>query len=165
MDECPKELESQHHASPGVVEDDEVIIYVLIDPDLYENGSLKKSAFSKSTLKKKELSVCRGHHSAAAEAKEKIFEPQAIKQPERKLIGAYNTVCSSIRGLLICDTESRAICVIDDASDDFVGHAHLGFSDAFFNEELNLRNHFVATRSNLVRIFEQNGLKSLEECF
>ncbi len=58
--ECEETQQSDH--SPGVVEHEEPIVFVLTDPLTIEHGSVKN--FSNSELKEKRLSICRSKHSS-----------------------------------------------------------------------------------------------------
>lgn len=166
---CPKELEQQNEHSPGVVESGELIVYILVDPLQWENGFLKKSAFSKSQLQAGTLSVCRARYCTVDGAYKNIVAPLLDKDPNnRTLVGALSASCEKIRSILYEDLPTQAICVIDDGKDGFPAHAHMGFSAPSHTTGFweNQRNGKAAVRANLVLVFESNGSpKRLEEVF
>jgi hypothetical protein len=154
MANCKEEEISQSEFSPGIVEDYEKILYVLIDPLQYQNGEIKPTAFSKSKLQVGKLSVVRVDHSSTNEVKSKVIEPQlekgAQKGENRQFVGCLTAIARSIREV--------DISIIDQALSDFPAHAHLKFSAAISD-----KNQQVAARQNLILVF--NGIKTLEEAF
>lgn len=145
--ECPKEATSQSEHSPGLVKDEEPIVYALVDPLTSKDGSVKD--FSKSQLKSGTLSVCRAAHCTAEEAHECILTP-LLKNPDRKFEGAVWARCQSIRSIKLGSSEVGAFCVHDDALESYAAHAHMAFSSP---EDEKLRNEREAARGNLKEIF------------
>lgn len=164
---CLKEQAKQSPYSPCPVTDDETIVYVLLDPTQWKDGQLTASAFSKSSLKKGDLSVCRARYSSANEAEQKIVMPQLQRHPDWMLVGALHATCRDIRAIQAVDPPVRAFCVIDDGLPDYPAHAHLGFSEATTAKGFwGNRNVREAIRANLVDVFRRNGgPHTLEECF
>lgn len=157
--ECPKEAESQSPHSPGIVEDDEPIVYLIVDPLTSENGSVK--SISKSQLKSGTLSVCRSKYCDADEAKTLMLDPLTSKAG-RTFQGAAWASCSQIRSIKLGASNVGAFCVHDDALEDYSAHAHLAFS---VPQEEKLRNEREAARGNLKELFLSNGVAtSLEDC-
>lgn len=157
--ECPKEAISQSVHSPGLVGDEEPIVYALVDPLTFSDGSVKD--FSKSQLKAGTLSICRAAHCTAAEANECILTP-LLSKSDRKFQGAVWTDCASIRGIKLGGSEVGAFCVHDDALEDYRAHAHMAFSTP---QDDKLRNEREAARGNLKELFLKGSItKSLSEC-
>ncbi len=157
--ECPKEATSQSEHSPGLVKDEEPIVYALVDPLTSKDGSVKD--FSKSQLKSGTLSVCRAAHCTAVEAQECILDP-LLSKPDRKFEGAVWARCESIRGIKLGSSEVGAFCVHDDALENYAAHAHLAFSSP---EDEKLRNEREAARGNLKEIFLNGSIfGSLSDC-
>jgi hypothetical protein len=166
MPSCPKELTKQKQASPGVVESSETLVYMLLNPDHWENGKLKKAAFSKSKLKEGDLSVCRADYCTADGAYEHAVKPQLERNPARQFVGALRALCADIRGIAVDDPPKQAICVIDDGLDSYPAHALLAYSDATKSEKFWLRNNQEAVRANLTLVFGINGGPlPLRDCF
>lgn len=176
---CPKELTKQHDKSPGVVCNEENIALILIEPDQWHDNDFTNLAFSKTRLKKGQLSVCRVEHTTQCEVYYFVVNPQLKKNPGRKLIGAAATVCKDIRAIST-STGERAFCVIDDPivcndderhevgigvqcdciTKDYLGHAHMSFS-----QSLN-PNEVAAAQSNLKELFRSDKKPfSIEDVF
>lgn len=148
--ECIKELTSQSADSPGLVQDDEPIVFALVNP---LTGSFKD--ISKSQLQTSTLSVCRAAHISGAEAKSKTVDELIAKDETRKHEGFLWAECSEIRALQLGSTNARAFCVIDDALPGYAAHAHLGFSEP--SDPL-WKNHRVTARGNLMLTFKKRGV-------
>lgn len=158
--ECEQALQSKH--SPGLVQDDEEIVYCLIDPDLYDRdtSTLKNKAFSKTALRKTDLSVIRKHHSSSDEVQEKVINPQVARKPHRRFCGVL--VCQSANIRAINNSTKQDFCVADAGLEGFASHAHLGFCNALASMSKSAQE---AARSNLVAAFQTRGIQGLEVIF
>ena len=154
--ECEDSQQSVH--SPGVVANEEPIIFVLTDPLTIEHGSVKD--FSKSELKKKRLSICRSKYSTSEQLKEQVVDVLLVGSSRRTHVGALWAECHEIRAVCLGASEVGAFCVIDDGLEDYKAHGVLGYSDA----NLSLRNEREAARGNLKELFVRRGVLSLPEC-
>ncbi|SFQ13904.1 hypothetical protein [Tranquillimonas alkanivorans] len=150
--ECEKNQQSAH--SPGLVLDEEEIIYCLIHPDLFDaaSGELKNKAFSKSILKKSELSVVRKPYSSEADTKANVVDPQVQRNPSRRFCGALTAPTKAIRAL--AGSSPQDVCVADDGLPGFPAHAHLGFSEEVAAQS---KSVLEAVRSNLIDVFNAGG--------
>lgn len=151
---CEDTLQSEH--SPGLVSDDEEIVYVLTDPHTCKEGSVKE--FSKSKLKDRDLSVCRSRHSSVSLITKAVIEP--LTQSGNTYHGALWAFTGEIREIPLGDSGVGAFCVADDGLDHDLAHAVIGFSEA----EIKLRNHREAARGNLKELFLRRGRTDLEKC-
>jgi hypothetical protein len=151
---CEDTLQSEH--SPGLVSDDEEIIYALVDPYTYSEGSIKE--FSNSKLKARVLSVCRAQYSSVKLITEAVIEPLA--RSGNVYQGALWAFSKEIREIALGDSGVGAFCVADDGLAHDRAHAVLGFSEA----QIELRNHRVAARGNLKELLLRRGRMELEEC-
>ena len=163
---CPEEEVQQTATSPGVVLDDEPIIFALIEPITAERNVGAK--FSKSKLIERSLSVCRGAHMSYADLLEHVVDSVVRKESRRKYIGYHWATCGEIRAIMSEPKPGRsgkgeagtkefgAFCVIDDANGDHLAHAVIGFSrpaDDFWS-----KNDRLAAQQNLKRVFEARGI-------
>lgn len=158
--DCEQVVQSQF--SPGLVGNDEDIVYCLIDPDLYDRaaGTLKNKAFSKTDLRKTTLSVVRRRYSSDGEVEAKVIEPQVARNPQRQFCGVL--VCQSVEIRSINEICEQDICVADAGLEGFESHAHLGFSNEITAKS---RSFQEAARSNLVAAFQNRGIIGLETAF
>ena len=150
--ECPAESVKQSQHSPSVVSDGESIVYALVEPITYRDGSV--TLISKSKLKDNEQSVCRAHYCTGADAKSKITEALIERDPSRIDQGFLYAHASEIRAVLLGETGEGAFCVIDDGLDGFEAHAVLGFSNP---SDVKFRSHREAARANLVELLKSRG--------
>jgi hypothetical protein len=155
--ECDKELSKQSDHSPSTVADGEILVYALINPlnVTNEDGTIKVAAFSKSGLKRGDLSVCRASLITGADAKAKTVDIIVAKQPGRSDSGYLVAKCGDVRAIKLGETAVRAICVNDDGLEDFQAHAHLAYSNP---QEEKMRNHREAARAELTTLFQVNGV-------
>jgi hypothetical protein len=169
--DCPKELEQQspHHCY-GTVQDDEPIVYVLVEPDHYRDGDLQKNAFSHRSLKTGELSVCRARYSSRRELQHEVVDKLLQGEPpqggRRRFVGLFQAMCWEIRRISVeYPKQNRAICVIDDGQPSFQAHAHLSYSS--FAREKNYweKNNRQAVRANLIEAFGKGAMLSLQDVF
>lgn len=158
---CPNELRKQKDESPCIVDNEEPIIYVILDPDHYKNGILTNAAFSKSKLKEGSLSVSRANYTTADQLKKSVIDPQLIRNKERKFIGVIRATCNDIRSIRMSNENTRAICVIDNGTENDTAHAHLSFSE---KAKISPKNEQQAIRGNLILTFQQNPV-GLSEIF
>lgn len=148
--ECEKESSSQSPHSPGLVQDDEPIVYALVNP---LTGSVKD--LSKGQLKAGALSVCRSSYISGHEAKSKTVDVLIQKDNSRTHEGFLYALCAEIRAIRLGNPNVGAFCIIDDALMDYAAHAHIGFSDPSDDK---LRNHREAARGNLLLLLNQRGI-------
>lgn len=148
--ECPKEATTQSSYSPGVVKDNEMIVYALVNPLTSSVGQI-----SKSQLKAGQLSVCRAGHIKGPDAKRKTVDVLLAKDAARKHEGYLHATCQEIREVFLGTSRTGAFCVIDDALEDYAAHAHLGYSEP---SDPKLRNDRETARANLMRTFIKRGV-------
>ncbi len=158
---CPNELRKQKDESPCIVDNEEPIIYVILDPDHYKNGILTHAAFSKSKLKEGSLSVSRANYTTADQIKKSVIDPQLIRNKERKFVGVIKATCRDIRSIKMNNETTRAICVIDDGTENDSAHAHLSFSE---KAKIASKNEQQSIRGNLMLMFQTNPV-GLDEIF
>lgn len=164
--DCVAELTQQRAASPGVVKADEKLAYILLDPDQWKEGRLTNAAFSKTRLKAGDLSVARASYCSVEQVEEHVVKPQLDRDPGRKLVGAFLARCADIRDIKAQQPPARAICVVDDGSDELPGHALLGYSEATKAQGFWERNRREAIRANLTLAFgAEGGPLLLTQCF
>jgi hypothetical protein len=90
-----------------------------------------------------------------------VIDPQLIGNKERKFIGVIKANCQDIRSIRMSNENTRAICVIDDGTENDSAHAHLSFSE---KAKISPKNEQQAIRGNLVLTFQQNPV-GLSEIF
>ena len=158
--DCERVLQSEH--SPGLVRDDEKIVYCLIDPDLISRDTLtlKNKAFSKSELRRTELSVVRKSYSSVGEVRAKVIALQVARNPHRRFCGVLFCRSANIRAVSGITTQD--ICVADAGLEGFASHAHLGFCEQVAGKSKSVQE---AVRSNLVAAFQEGGVQDLEALF
>lgn len=167
---CPLEEQPQHESSPGVVQDDEHVLYVLVDPLHTKDGDLSGAMFRGSQLKAGELSVCRVRYATPELINDCVVTPLLSKEG-RTFVGSLVAVAGEIRS--ITNEEGQQLyCVVDDPiHQDYKtpsrpslkfpinhSHAHVGYScitkvKNFWN---NL-NTEAAARENLAAVFKRLG--------
>lgn len=150
---CEKETASQSSLSPGVVENPEPIVYSLIEPDNFLEGSIK--ALKHDRLKKGELSVCRAWYIDGEDAREKTVAGQLRRDEKRRERGFAWAICSEIRDIKLESLGVGAFCVIDDAMEDFPAHAHLGYSQVE-----DKKNERQSARGDLLKLLEKRGFNT-----
>lgn len=169
---CVKEKAPQHDRSPGVVADDEDVLLVLLNPDQWKDGNFTSAAFRKDWLQKGQLSVCRVEYASKAIVKRFIVDPQVARDPKRSLVGGAVARTGNIRAIQCCDGQTRMYCVVDDpvfgadetkfdhcdlSDDDFLGHAHLGFSEPTSEKGFWKGNCRAAALAELTDAFQARG--------
>lgn len=147
---CEKETVSQSSLSPGIVKDPEPIVYSLIEPDNFVEGSLK--ALKHDRLKKSELSVCRAWYIDGTSAREKTVSGQLQRDEKRLERGFAWALCSEIRDIKLESLGVGAFCIVDDAMEDFPAHAHLGYSQVE-----DKKNERQSARGDLLKLLEKRG--------
>src|SRR5258706_12825595 len=95
---CPEEDQPQP-ASPGVVEDSEMLVFALICPVTADVNSVAK--FEKGKLNSKDVSVGRSAHSSFDEMIEKVVTPQIQNDNTRQYLGFQVSRCEDVRALLL----------------------------------------------------------------
>ncbi len=154
---CPEEDQPQT-ASPGIVDDSEMLVFALICPVTADANSVAK--FEKGKLKDRNVSVSRSAYSSFVEMIEKVVTPQIQTDNTRRYLGFQVSSCQDIRALLLFShkeeaTDRGALCVIDDSYDDYVGHARMGYSE--HEPQFWKRNNREAIRGNLAELFKVRG--------
>jgi hypothetical protein len=149
--ECEKEQSSQSSHSPGLVEDSEPIVYVLVEPLSFEKGSVK--ALKHERLKKTDMSVCRAQFLSAGEAKLLTTDTMIANDTTREDKGYVWALCSEIREIFLPLAQKGAFCVVDDASEHFHAHAHIGYSDID-----DKKNERLVARGNLLKLLQRRGI-------
>jgi hypothetical protein len=140
-----------------VIAPNEPIVYVLLQPDHWRDGTLTPAAFPRSKLASGDLSVCRGQHCTAQQAQEQIVVPQINRDQRRRLVGAFKAQCSDIRAIEVRSPKTRVICVVDDGTHAFRAHALLGYCEMTKEKDFWKRNERTAVRSELTRVFNSAG--------
>jgi|GEM_PF-2873798 len=149
--ECEREGSQQSEHSPGIVSDDETIVYALVEP---LTSSVK--AISKSGLKAGTVSVCRAGYTTGPDAKAKTVDILLAKDSSRTDDGFLHAPCAEIRAIPLGSSNIGAFCVIDDGLPDHISHAHLGYSEP---ADVKLRNDREAARANLLAVLNRRGVK------
>lgn len=151
---CSKEKKQQSNHSPGVVSDEEHILYVLLEPDQWKYGQLTKAAFSDSKLCACDLSVARQEHTDLDAILENVVVPQIDKNPTRQFVGLLMAPCALIRGLRVGESDGtrgdRATCVIDDGISGYEAHSLMAYSESVRRQNRNVR---LSVRANLIDTF------------
>jgi len=161
---CPGETIRQSEYSPGVVGDDETIVYVLFDPEQWQDGQLSVGAFTNEDLKKTRLSVARREYTTEAVAKAQVVGPRVAGG--QKFVGGLRAKCVELRRLSSEDG-SRLFCVLDDGLPGHPGHAVIGYSEAKRDQyfaQRNPKSDRVAIRQKLAVAFGVTPL-SLSDSF
>lgn len=147
---CNNELVSQSEHSPGIVQGDEPLVYSLIDPETFLNGSLK--ALKHDRLKKGQLSITRAKYISGVEARQKTVVGQLERDSNRSEHGFAWALCDEIRDIKLESQAIGAFCVVDDALEGFAAHAHVGYSQVD-----DKKNDRTAARGELLRLLERRG--------
>jgi hypothetical protein len=161
---CSEEDTQQSTHSPGIVLDEEAIVFALI---LGPDGDVASiEIFSKSKLKDRNLSVCRGGHSTFDEMHTRVVEPQLDPSTQLGFRGFYWATCSEIRSIVAERNTSRpkglvptavgAFCVIDEGEPDHPAHARIGYCNPLPN--FWSLHQSVAARGNLLLKFAARGV-------
>lgn len=159
IDPCPRERAAKNAYSPGIVEDEEQMVKVLVSPDDWDGQELTPAAFSRKKLRNCELSLVRAKYSTLDIVKEEVVKPQLIRDPKRKVEGCAIARCSEIRGITTSDGE-RVYCIIDDPVVYMdgklgAGHALLGFTENTKATGFWARNDRAARILDLTRVFSK----------
>lgn len=160
---CPQELEKQSSYSPSTVNSDEPIVFVLLDPDHWQNERLAKGAFSMRKLKASGVSICRANYTNATTAFSNIVKPQLNRSPDRRLIGALRTICRDVRTIRASVDSVQVVCVVDDGTLKDPAHALLKLSEATKDLGFWDRNKKETVRAELARIF--GNKRDFTDCF
>lgn len=167
---CPDECSPRHESSPGVVDDQELILLVLVDPTTYKDGDLSASCFSSTQLKNGVQSVSRVQYSSADEIQRCVVQP-LMSKGHKTLYGSAATTAKEIREIVGSGGE-QVYCVVDDPIhadyadpkrpdlkfEVFPAHAHLGFSALTrVNDFWQQRNNKMAMMSTLADTFKRRG--------
>lgn len=123
--ECENGSVSDH--SPGLVQDDEVLVRVLYSPHYInkETGEVTPAAFADARTRG--LSIRRKTHISEKDHRAKIEEKVAVDQAAgRNNDGFWRVVytrCTDVRNLKLDNGGGRAFCVYDTATEDDSSHA------------------------------------------
>lgn len=153
---CSDEKISQsQYPSPGPVEDEEDLIYIIISPvHITPNGSgLKPSAFQRSHLddKNQGVSVERRQHADPDVVRDRA-KSLAAKKPDRNIAGYVMANCGKMRR--IKDNYSQqGFTVIDTAQKHDPAHADIHFAQNYTNNKRPFQNEL---RSKLVELFSEH---------
>lgn len=123
--ECENYSVSDH--SPGLVQDNEVLVRILYSPHYInkETGEVTPAAFTDA--RKRGLSVRRKTHISEEDHRAKIEEKVAVDQSAgRNNDGFWRVIytrCTALRNLKLDSGGGRAFCVYDTATEDDPSHA------------------------------------------
>ena len=125
--ECEKYSVSDH--SPGLVQNDELLIRTVYSPiQINQETGQVDPAFFRNDALKRGLSINRKHHVSEADLRRKIECKIARDRSEgKKRDDFYRVVtarCSAVRRLVSDDGE-RLFCVYDTASEEDISHADI----------------------------------------
>ena len=149
--DCPSEASKQSKDSPSTISNGENLLHILVEPHNYEVNGLTKRAFSRSELRKSQVSLSRKSYTTEEILKKEVINPLLKRDSKRKFIGLLQADCGEVRSLKTDDsTRKRAFCVIDDGLPSNIGHAHLGFSEIAKQRP---KNQQTAYRANLILVF------------
>ena len=160
VDYCPEESTSKD-GSPGLVQGQELIVWLLFDPDNFENGKLTPSAVSK--LKKRDgASTARRDHVTAADAQKHIVDSRLSKNATLSFVGAVMAQADEIRSCGSTLKVTRLFCVYDDPDlPNIPGHSTIRFSDLTrdgkFWDPKKGKNNASAVLGDLLLLFEKRG--------
>ena len=149
--ECHKESSSQSLYSPGLVLSEEAIVYVLVDPLSFEDGSIK--SLRHDHLKKSQMSVVRASFITGTTARALTVEVMVANNNQRVDCGYAYAMCQEIREIRLGQLGVGAFCVIDDAFEHFPAHAHIGYSNTD-----DKKNDRLTARGNLLLLFKKRGI-------
>ena len=120
---CPREMVSQHEASPGPVHDDERIFRAGYNPMHYNKGKPKNSLIRKSDLLTGTLSFWRVPDPDSDHQKQEL-QAQLERCPPGQSIGAvYAPTAREVRDISLQDI-GRVFSVVDDCEVDGDGGYH-----------------------------------------
>lgn len=158
---CPEEDTRQSVDGPGLVRNDEPIVYALIRPRTNTVDQLV--TFPSGNWSKRELSVCRAAYSSFAEFYDNVVVGQTSKQGFT-YEGYVWAFCSDIRAIEVETRDGKAtgvggICVIDHPLVGFEAHAHMG--ECRPNPKFWEKNNRQAVKLNLGLLFESNGVQQV----
>lgn len=156
---CACEEVQQSALSPGVVEDDELIYFAIVRPDMWDEGrgKLSNNAFGRSKLwdqePKKRPSVARATHTSRQILLDRVIEPQRLRNPNRSCGKVGVALTRDIREIAHGDANDPCFCLIDDGNEGFVGHGLISPADKFIAAvpEKNIQSQM---RQKLTKLFE-----------
>jgi hypothetical protein len=162
---CPEEDTRQKPDSPGVVLNEEAIVFVL--PLCGNQDGLRNLENGK--LQKKQLSICRAEHCDYSEMYREVVQRQVAAGGAAKYRGYFWALCSEIRDILADPRPNKndeanpprnvgAFCVIDDGDPDYRAHGLIGYSSpskGFWSQ-----NDRTAARGNLWDTFRKRGIQN-----
>lgn len=100
--------------SPGKIEDSEVLIRTMYDPEHVHQGRIIETAIPLEDLKERGFSVNRKNYIKRDDL-ERIVEAQVKKRPEKQEIKLTSCLkCNEIRGITSEDTKVRGFLVVDE---------------------------------------------------
>lgn len=165
--ECADEATEKPN-SPGPVLDHETIVWVIFDPDNFQDGEIV-GGISTKRLKKADFSVIRAEHTPLETAQVAVIDQRTGKDGGPSFVGVVTARCDEIRNVMRAPDDKRMFCVVDDpiVEDDFLGHALIRFSDATKPEGYWAKkaNNAAAAVGNLLQLFSKTGAPlALEQC-
>jgi hypothetical protein len=159
---CSEEKQKRSDISPGIVDDDETLVFALVYPNTINDQSV--AAFQKGKLKTQELSLCRSQYCSYQDMFKNVVEPLLNRDDARQFRGYQWALCREIRAILAqpnIGTEGATIgafCVFDDACEEYIAHSVMGFAkppiDKFWE-----KHSREAARGNLRLVFAERGVK------
>jgi hypothetical protein len=157
---CSEEDTQQKEESPGVVTNDEPVVFAMVYPVSIDDRSLAR--FHKDRLKSRELSVCRAFFCSYRQMYRKVVRPQLNADPARRYRGYLWAPCGEIRDIIATPRPKQpphaigAFCVIDDGDLRFPAHSRLGYCAP--TPDFWSRNDREAARGDLSLRFHVRGI-------
>ena len=120
-DICPEESVPQSDRSPGVVQDEEPLARIISSRTHLKNGSVSDDFFTvRDLLKRDGWSFVRLHYADNRQMRT-FSERYTQEKPGREYVGYVQVQTAEVRK--IKNDGKRALCVIDDAQENFREHA------------------------------------------
>jgi hypothetical protein len=139
---CPEETVQQSIHSPGVVVNEEPVVFALVlvtSADSADELSIK--IFQKTKLKEKRQSFCRSTHCTFEEMYDLVIKPRMSAPGSLEYKGYLWATTGEIRSIVAERNMARdkaphltpapvgAFCVIDDGEDNYRAHARVGYAN------------------------------------
>lgn len=140
---CPEETVQQSVHSPGVVVNEEPVVFALVLADSADE--LSTEIFQNKKLKQKRQSFCRSTHCTFEEMYNLVVTPQVSAPGSLEYKGYLWATAGEIRSIVAERNKSRdktphltpervgAFCVIDDGEDNYRAHAWVGYANPLPN--------------------------------
>ncbi len=162
---CLEETAQQSAHSPGVVVNEEPVVFALVLDDSANEQSIK--IFPNNRLKDKQQSFCRSTHCTFEKMYDHVVKPQLSAPNPLEYKGYLWAPVSEIRSIVAERNNARdktpdltpvsvgALCVIDDGEVDYRAHARVGYANP---RPTFWRLHdSVAARGNLLLALQRRG--------